>query len=401
MRVLLVHNFYGSAAPSGENQVFEAEKALLQSRGHEVAEFTRQSDEIRGPGVWGNIQGAAATPWNPWSAWAIRQAVARFLPDVVHVHNTFPLISPSIFHALAGTGVARVLTLHNYRLFCPAAIPMRAGKVCTDCLDQRSVLPALQHGCYRNSRLATVPLALNVALHRAVGTWSHQVDAFIALTEFQRQRVVDAGLTASRVHVKPNFYPGNPVVVPWAQRQPYVVFAGRLTAEKGVATLIRAWQGWGPEAPELRVLGGGEVRCQLEALAAGLPVRFLGQVDAVEAQRQIAQARLLVLPSECFEGFPMVVREAFAFGTPVAVSNIGPLPSIVKQGVSGVVFGAADPESLLNTVRTAWQAPAILENLGQGARQAFDALYNEDANYRTLMMIYLKAIETNLSQGVQ
>jgi glycosyltransferase involved in cell wall biosynthesis len=185
----------------------------------------------------------------PWSARAIRQAVARFLPDVVHVHNTFPLISPSIFHALAGTGVARVLTLHNYRLFCPAAIPMRAGQVCTDCLDRRSVLPALQHGCYRNSRLATVPLALNVALHRAAGTWAHQVDAFIALTEFQRQRVVDAGLPASRVFVKPNFYPGNPAVVPWGQRQPYVVFAGRLTAEKGVATLIRAWQLWGPRRP--------------------------------------------------------------------------------------------------------------------------------------------------------
>ncbi len=392
MRILLVHNFYGSAAPSGENQVVEAEKALLQSRGHEVAEFTRQSDEIRGPGAWGTIKGALATPWNPWSARAIRQEVARFLPDVVHVHNTFPLISPSIFHALAGTGVARVLTLHNYRLFCPAAIPMRAGKVCTDCLDRRSVLPALQHGCYRNSRMATVPLALNVAVHRAAGTWSHQVDAFIALTEFQRQRVVDAGLPASRVFVKPNFYPGYPSVMPWAQRKSCVVFAGRLTAEKGVATLIRAWQLWGRDAPELRILGGGDLRAELEAMAVGLPVRFLGQVDATEAQRQIAQTSLLVLPSEWFEGFPMVVREAFAFGTPAAVSDLGPLPSIVRHGESGVVFEAGNPESLLYTVRTAWQAPGRLENLGQGARQAFDTLYNEEANYMTLMRVYGQAM---------
>ena len=392
MRILLVHNFYGSAVPSGENQVFEAEKALLQSRGHEVAEFTRHSDEIRGPGVWGVVKGAAVTPWNPWAAKAIRRAVARFLPNVVHVHNTFPLISPSIFHALAGTGVARVLTLHNYRLFCPAAIPMRAGKVCTDCLDRRSVLPALQHGCYRNSRLATLPLAVNVALHRAAGTWAHQVDAFIALTEFQRQRVVDAGLPAARVFVKPNFYLGKPPVVPWGQRQTYVVFAGRLTAEKGVATLVRAWQLWGKDAPELRILGGGELRAELEAMATGLPVRFLGQVDAAAAQRQIAQARLLVLPSECFEGFPMVVREAFAFGTPAAVSDLGPLPSIVTQGESGVVFEAAKPAALMQTVRTAWQAPAILQNLGQGARQAFDRLYNEDANYQVLMEIYEQAI---------
>lgn len=401
MKILLAHNFYGSGAPSGENQVYEAEKALLQSRGHEVAEFTRHSDEIRGQGLWGAIKGAAATPWNPWAVRAIRQMVAYFRPDVVHVHNTFPLLSPAIFHALAGTGVARVLTLHNYRLFCPAAIPMRAGKVCTDCLDRRSVLPALQHGCYRNSRLATVPLALNVALHRAAGTWTKEVDAFIALTEFQRQRVVDAGLPASLVHVKPNFYPGNPVVVPWAQRQPYIVFAGRLSAEKGVATLLRAWQQWGAKAPELRVLGGGELRGELERMAAGLQVRFLGQLSAAEAQQQIAEASLLALPSECFEGFPMVVREAFAFGTPVAVSDLGALPSIVQHGESGVVFKAANPASLQQELRQAWCTPGLLEKLGRGARAAFDANYTEDANYRTMMKIYVNALKRNASQGME
>jgi len=263
--------------------------------------------------------------------------------------------------------------------------------VCTDCLDRRSVWPALQHGCYRNSRLATLPLAINVALHRAVGTWAHQVEAFIALTEFQRQRVVEAGLPAGRVFVKPNFYPGNPAVVPWEQRQPCVVFAGRLTAEKGVATLIRAWQLWGPGAPELRVLGDGPLRADLEAMAAGLPVRFLGQVSTTEAQRQIAQASLLVLPSECFEGFPMVVREAFAFGTPAAVSNLGPLPSIVTHGVSGVVFEAGKPASLACELRQIWQTPGQAELLGRGARDTFGASFNEDVNYQFLMAIYRQA----------
>jgi glycosyltransferase involved in cell wall biosynthesis len=393
LRILLVHNFYGSAAPSGENQVFVAEKALLQARGHEVAQFTRHSDEIRGLGAWGAIQGAAATPWNPWAAQAIRQTVARFLPDVVHVHNTFPLISPSIFHALAGTGAARVLTLHNYRLFCPAAIPMRAGQVCTDCLDRRSVLPALQHGCYRNSRLATVPLALNVALHRAAGTWAHQVDAFIALTEFQRQRVVDAGLPASQVHVKPNFYPGNPIVVPWTQRKPYVVFAGRLTPEKGVATLLRAWQLWGPDAPELRVLGDGELRNQLETMAVGLPVRFLGQLTSNDAEQQIAESCLLVLPSEWYEGFPMVLREAFAFGTPAAVSDLGPLPSIVQNGINGVVFDSSNPEALLHAVRSIWSSSGLLEKMSVAARATFDEKYTEESNYKQLAIIYKLAIQ--------
>lgn len=394
MKVLLAHNFYGSTTPSGENQVFEAERELLLSRGHEVEIFTRHSDEIRSQGAWGAVSGALATPWNPWMARAIRQTVHRFKPDVVHTHNTFPLISPAIFHAI-GNRAARVLTLHNYRLFCPAGIPMRDGQVCTECLDRHSVWPGVRHGCYRNSRLATLPLAANIALHRRLGTWTNHVDAFVALTEFQRQRMIAAGLPAERVHVKPNFYPGAPVVVPWVERRPCAVFAGRLTAEKGVEALVRAWLLWGAAAPELRIVGDGGLRGELEQLATTypqVPIRFLGQLTGEAAQAEIARARLLVLPSEWFEGFPMVVREAFAFGTPAAVSDIGPLPSIVQHGGSGVVFAPANPQSLLAEVRTAWDTPGLLERLGQGARAEFEAKYTEEANYQTLMAIYQQAM---------
>ena len=394
MKILLAHNYYGSAAPSGENQVFEAERALLQQRGHTVSEFTRHSDEIRSQGVWGAVKGACTVPWNPWSVVAIRRAVDAFQPAVVHVHNTFPLISPGLFHAIGGRA-ARVLTLHNYRLFCPAAIPMRAGKVCTDCLDRRSAWPALRYGCYRNRRLATAPLALSVGLHRILGTWTRQVDAFIALTDFQRERMIAAGLPAELVHVKPNFYPGNPIPAPWADRRPSVVFAGRLTAEKGVMALVRAWLLWGAAAPELRIVGDGDLRGDLERLAATVPetpIRFLGQLTGAAAQAEIARARLLVLPSEWFEGFPMVLRETFAFGTPAAVSAIGPLHSIVQSGSSGVVFAPANPESLFREVCAAWETPGRLERLGQGARQSFEARYTEDANYRMLMAIYQQAI---------
>lgn len=394
MKVLLVHNFYGSEAPSGENLVFQAEKALLEQHGNTVTNFTRHSDEIRAQGAWGTLKGALATPWNPWMAAAVAEKVAAWQPDVVHVHNTFPLISPSIFSAIGGKA-ARVLTLHNYRLFCPAAIPMRSGKVCTACLDTRSVWPAVRHGCYRESRAATVPLALNVALHRHLGTWRRQVDAFVSLSDFQRRRMVEAGLPPGRVHVKPNFYPGSPAVIPWTKREDYAVFAGRLTPEKGVMSLLRAWSEWSSvhgDAPELRIVGDGPLRAELEGMAANLPVRFLGQLSAEEAQAQIARGRLLVLPSECFEGFPMVVREAFAFGTPVAVSNLGPLPSIVESGRNGVVFEPADPSSLASTVRMACQASHFLERLAKGARQTFEERYTEDANYKMLMRIYEAAI---------
>jgi len=397
MKILLAHNYYGSSAPSGENQVFEAEGNLLRQRNHEVYEFIRHSDAIRAKGIRGAVQGALSTPWNPFAAREIQQVVETVHPEVVHVHNTFPLLSPSVFHAI-GHRAARVLTLHNYRLFCPAAIPMRAGRVCTDCLDSHSIWPSLQHGCYRDSRLATLPLAVNVALHRNLGTWTRQIDAFIALTEFQRERMIAAGLPADRVHVKPNFYPGNPAMLPWADRQNNVVFAGRLTTEKGVRALVEAWLLWGTSAPELRIVGDGELRQELEQLAATvpeIPIRFLGQLAGTAAQEEIAHARLLVLPSEWFEGFPMVVREAFAFGTPAAVSNIGPLPSIVRQGENGMVFEPANPRSLLNAVHSIWEKGDELARLAEGARRSYEQLYNEDANYRALMMIYEQAVEVN------
>lgn len=394
MKILLVHNFYRSASPSGENHVFETERQLLQSHGHELEEFVRYSDDIENSGFWGTIKGAISTPWNPWMASEIRKKVEIFKPDVVHVHNTFPLISPAIFHAI-GHRAARVLTLHNYRLFCPAAIPMRAGKVCTDCMVLCSVWPSIQHGCYRSSRAATLPLAANVALHRILGTWQNQMDALIALTEFQRSIMITAGLPAEKVYVKPNYFPGNPTVVPWTERGIYAVFAGRLSPEKGVGTLIKAWIAWGSDAPELRIVGDGPLRVELEKAAEGLPIRFLGQLSQDETILQVSNARLQLLPSECFEGFPMVVREAFALGTPSAVSNLGPLPSIVNNGVNGVVFEAANPQSLLTVVRNAWQEPGLLEKLGTGARKSFEAYYNEDVNYACLMGIYDAAVEAS------
>lgn len=391
MRILAVHNFYGSSAPSGENRVFEAEVALLRSRGHHVKPFVRHSDDIRGAGAIGLLRGALSTPWNPFAAAALRREVDEERPDVVHVHNTFPLLSPAVFHAI-GKRAARVLTLHNYRLFCPAAIPMRAGRVCTECLDQRSVVPALRHGCYRGSRAATAPLAANVALHRLIGTWRNQVDAFIALSEFQKELMIGAGLPADRVHVKPSFFAGMPTVEPWGQREPVAVFVGRLTAEKGVETLVQAWASWGDAAPELRVIGDGDLLPRLMDMAKGSRVTFLGSLPAQAAQRHIARARLLVLPSECYEGSPMVLAEAFAFGTPAAVSNLGPLPSFVESGVDGVLFQPAMPMSLYESVRDAWDTPGMLERLGTGARRTFEHRYTEDANYRALRIIYEAAL---------
>jgi glycosyltransferase involved in cell wall biosynthesis len=241
--------------------------------------------------------------------------------------------------------------------------------------------------------MATLPLTVNVTLHRALGTWQHEVDAFITLTEFQRTTMIAAGLPADKVHVKPNYFPGNPPVVPWTERGTYAVFAGRLSEEKGVRALVTAWISWGFDAPELRIVGDGPLRAELEKTASGSSIRFLGQLAPDETIRQIARARLQLLPSEWFETFGLVVVEAFAVGTPAAVSNLGPLPSIINHGINGVVFEAANPQSLLTAVRNAWQTPGLLEQLGVGARKSFETLYTEDINYARLMDIYQAAIE--------
>jgi glycosyltransferase involved in cell wall biosynthesis len=356
-----------------------------------VQTFTRHSDELTAQGKLGKIKGAVSVPWSPFSAQALRKVIGEFQPDVIHAHNTFPLLSPAVFPP--AKGVARVLTLHNYRLFCAAAIPMRDGRVCTDCLDHRSVMPALRHGCYRNSRIATLPLATSIALHRFRGTWKKDVEAFIVLSEFQKRVMVDAGLPVDRVHVKPNFHPGSPDVMPWNERADHVVFVGRLSAEKGVRTLLRAWELWGEGAPTLRIIGGGELRQELEKSAQGLRVEFSGQLQREETHAEIGKAKLLVLPSEWYETFGLVVTEGFARGTPAAVSNIGPLPNLVRDPESGGVFEPGNPESLLHTVRSAWEDPALLERWGHGARAAFEAKYTEDANYAMLMEIYEQAIE--------
>jgi glycosyltransferase involved in cell wall biosynthesis len=396
MKVLLVHNFYGSSAPSGENTAFLSEAELLRQHGHTVIEFTRHSDEIRKRGPFGAVIGAMSTAWNPFALRKLRTMIQREQPDVMHVHNAFPLISPSVFHAAQNSGTATVTTLHNYRIFCAAAIPLRNGLPCSQCIDRKTVFAALKYGCYRGSRLATVPLAAKIALHRAIGTWSKTVDAFVALTEFQRQKIVEAGLPGDSVHVKPPCYPYPPSPLPWNNREHTAVFIGRNSPEKGLRFLIDAWMKWGLDAPVLEVIGEGWENLTLEIKAAvrrlNGRIRFAGQLPFEEAQASLSRARLLILPSISFEGFPMVILEAFALGVPVAASRIGSLPCIVDDGEVGVLFDPGAPDKLLHVIRALWEDKRALEATGRAARLKFERAFSSAMNCNTLMRIYEDAI---------
>jgi glycosyltransferase involved in cell wall biosynthesis len=398
VKVLLLHNRYGAAAPSGENVAFDADRRLLEAGGATVELFERSSDELRGAGVRGAVRGALAAPWSRSSARRVRELVTRGRHEVAHVHNFFPLLSPAVFPAARAAGAATVFTLHNARIFCAAGVPLREGRPCTACLDRRSALPGLRHGCYRGSRAATLPLAAMIALHRARGTWLRDVDAFIVLTGFQRELMAGAGLPIEKLHVAPPCYPDAPDPAPFAGREAKAVFVGRLGAEKGVDVLLRAWARWGAGAPTLEIVGAGPQGEALRRLAGELGlagrVLFAGQLPFAETQRRIAAARLLLLPSLCFEGFPMTLREAMALGVPMAGSRRGAIPWIIREGETGVLFEPGDPEDLASRVAALWADGERLERMAGAARAEFDGRYGFAAAGERLLRVYESAVRS-------
>lgn len=401
MKILLVHNFYGSSAPSGENTAYRAELELLRSNGHRVEEYTRTSDEILVQGFWGTVRGAMATPWNPFERRAAKSVVDRVRPDVVHVHNFFPLLSPSIFYAFKEARVPVVLTLHNYRLACPAATAVRDDRLCLLCLEKRSVGPALRYGCYRHSRMATVPVAAMVALHRMLKTWERRVDAFIVLTEFQRKIIAAYGIPEQRLFVKPHFTSTTPAPLPWEQREDKVVFVGRLYEAKGVHLLLKIWQAWGDMAPRLEIIGDGPMMSQLQSMVQAFSLReritLLGNLSHEKTLSLMATAKLLVIPSLCPEGFPMVVTEAFARGLPIAASRIGSLQTLIDDKRTGILFTPGAEKEMLQAISQLWKLSDTLRDYGMAAHADAVEKYAPAKNHDRLMAIYASVKNTGIN----
>ena len=420
MRILLIHNYYGSSAPSGENKVFEAEKAMMENHGHEVGVYTRHSDEIRNGNViarlWGKIKGAMCTVGNPFAARAVAKKCREFKPDIVHFHNTFPLISPLAVRA-ASKYASVVMTLHNYRTACAAGVPTRAGKVCSLCLDKKCVWDGIKHQCYRGSLFATLPLAINIALYRKkLPRW---VSRFIVLSEFQKRKMVEYGWPEEKIEVKGNFvfrqdsqdlqdlntHNHVNLVNPVQEKKDQIVYVGRLSKEKGVETLIKAFRllcddGFGcikrdetsnPLRPlralRLKIVGDGVDRVKLAELAKGLNVEFVGLKPVEEVRRLMSESKVTILPSEWWETFGLTVVESMLEGTPVVVSNLGALPEIVQDGRFGEVFEAGNIEDCAAAIRRLLTRPDYNE-LCVAVRREAETKYSEEANYNRLMDIY-------------
>ncbi|MGB6307216.1 MAG: glycosyltransferase family 4 protein [Steroidobacteraceae bacterium] len=389
MKVLIVHNKYRTSAPSGEDIAVENERQMLENRGVEVISFQRCNDDLDDSSLMAKTAMAVNTIWSQRSRTELRKVLRDVRPDVVHVHNTFSMLSPSIYGACKAEGVPVVQTLHNFRFFCPSALLLRDGKPCEDCID-RSLLQSVRHRCYRGSLGATATLATMLALHRTIGTYSRDIDRYIALTQFARDKVAKSGIEARKIVVKPNFVPNPPA--PGYGRGGYVIFVGRLLEGKGAETLVAAWR----HLPfvKLKIVGDGALRARLEAAARSenLNIEFTGMQTRPVVLEAISSADLLIIPSEWYEGFPMVVAESFACGTPVLASRIGSLEELVEEGVNGRKFAAADAEELAGAVRLMLDDKPTLNRMRANTRAYFDAHLTEQANYAQLMDIYSAVI---------
>lgn len=391
MKILLLHEFYRTSAPSGEDNVVRQERELLEQAGHEVVTFERHNDEIDDSTLAKRIRLGVETIWSERCAREIRAELDRVQPDLVHIHNTFPLISPSAYHAIASRALPIVQTLHNFRLICAEPMLMRNGVPCEACVG-RLPLPALRHRCYRGSLAATAPLALSIGGHRIAGTYRRLIHRYIALTQFAKARFVAGGLAQERIAIKPNFLAEPPQA--GEGRGGFILFVGRLRGEKGVATLLEAWQRL-PELP-LKILGDGELRLELEqrGKSAGVKVEFLGFRPRHEVLDLMRSAEMLVVPSLWYEGFPLVVLEAFACGTPVIASALGGLDEIVNEGVNGLKFPPGDARALANAVERLTSDLALRQRMRQAARATFDEHYSASRNLDQLLAIYRDAIRS-------
>jgi glycosyltransferase involved in cell wall biosynthesis len=386
-RILVVHERYRQRG--GEDAVFEAEADLLERHGHRVERLVVDNTGIPDqPSLRQATRLAVGTVWSPEGARLVRRATQRFRPEVVHVHNTFPLLSPAVHAAAHAAGAATVQTLHNYRLTCPAAILFRDGRYCEDCVGRAMPWPSVVHGCFHASRLRTVPVAALVAVHRARGTWQRDVDRIIALSSFQRSVLLRAGLDPGRVVEKPNFIndPGE-----GGSHAGGFLFAGRLAPEKGVAVLLDAWA-TGIPVP-CRVVGNGPLEDVVRRASAASAIEPLGRLANPAVLAEMRDARALILPSIWPEGgLPLVAIEAFASGLPVIASRIGNMAEAITDRRTGLLFEPGDARGLAAAARTAIETPDVLRAMGRAAREEYLARFAPDRGYEHLLRIYSEAI---------
>ncbi len=386
MRVLQVHNRYRISG--GEDVVVKAESVLLQTNSNDCSLFEVTNRSIKG--AVAKIKTAIKASYSRKYHKKLGQRIREFKPDIVHVHNFFPLLTPSIFDVFRKHGIPVVQTLHNYRTICPGAYLLRDGNVCEDCL-KGSAYQSVIHRCYRDSRAGSLAVANMVQMQRKRNTWRDKIDHFIALTKFSKEKFIQAGFPAERIHVKPNFIQQDPGIGKYNGK--YALYAGRISKEKGILTLLQAWRNI--RGFPIKIVGDGLLMDDISYLKARYNlsnVLILGQKERNEVFQFIKNAKFILVPSEWYETFGLICAEAFACGKPVIASRLGSMTEIVEDGITGLHFEAGNAEDLANKIQWLIDNSNECHRMGNNARRIFLNKYTAAKNYEILMDIYEKAL---------
>jgi glycosyltransferase involved in cell wall biosynthesis len=386
--IMLVHNRY--LRTGGEDSVYDAEKRVLLAHGHRVVEFVEENQRLAESS---RTAAAAALVWSSSQARKIDAFISRHRPDVVHVHNLYYRIGPTLYFVCQRRRLPVVQTLHNFRVGCINARLSRNGLPCERCLNRRFRWPGMLLRCFQGSLLRSAALTLSMDLHGRLGTWRDRVDAYIALSDFARTRHISSGIPASRVFTKPNSIPADPGM--GAGDGGYCLFVGRLERDKGVETLLES-AAWLPLGTELLVVGEGPMSGLVEAACRRLPrVRWLGAQPRQAVLGLMQRAQLLLFPTLAYENFPVVIAEAFATGLPVVGSDLGATRELVRDGVTGALFEAGSARHLAAAVTRLLADPPLLARMRGAARAEFERKYTPERCYADLMRIYAVAAERN------
>lgn len=387
MKILFVHNYYQHAG--GEDQVLKAEMNLIKSHGHKVEAYTVHNDQIQS--TWGKLKIAWYLPYSQSSYSRFSETLKKVKPDVVHCHNFFPLLTPSIFDACKDLKIATVMTLHNYRLICPSATLMRHGKP-WELSIKKSPYWTVPYKVYKDSLFGTAALARMIQSNRKKGTWTTKLDRIITLTQFSKNKYISAGFSPNNIVVKPNFIP-DPIDTT-IQRKNYAVFIGRLSSEKGVEFLLNFW----PEnGINLKIIGSGPLSDSLSKDCKN--VSIMGPIPNEDVKKEIRGAQFLVMTSQWYEGFPMVLVEALACGTPALVTKLGGMAEIIDHEQNGLHFELGNKKDFIDCVIRLSSNSEWCKILGENGRKKYELFYTPEKNYQQLNQIYLDAIQASHNQN--
>ena len=378
-----MHNRY--LQPGGEDQAVESEVALLTERGHNVVRYDTSNEALA---QLHPVRQAAASVWNSQTKKSMSDLIESEKPDVVHFHNTFPWLSPSVYDFRSTQRPRIVQTLHNFRAVCPAATLLRAGKPCEACVGK---LPwrGVVHACYRNSHAASFVSAAVSQMRRASEARSPRVDAYIALTSFSRSLFLRGGVPAEKLYVKPNFVAPDPGI--GSERGNHFLFVGRFEEGKGIRVLMDAWRAV-RNPPELRLIGSGPLQEEVSSFAADVPgVTVVGQVPRQRVLEELKAAYAVIAPALWYENFPLLVCEALATGCPVVAADGPNVREILQDGKAGVLFKSGSSDSLREAIEAARTTQPDLKARAAYGRGEYETKYCSDVNYETLMAVYQAA----------